>query len=120
MESKEKRAAKRMDIDVRIKLNELYNGETDVSRKDELEVGVTNVSRYGMAFVTTEDLNINSFYDAKMILWTKERIDSIIEIVRKEKRTEEEFLYGCKFIGMVSADMMKIKIYEIISEQEGQ
>ena len=118
MDNNEKRAAKRMEIDVTIRLSELYNSESDVSRKDELEVEVTNISRYGMAFKSGEGLNINSFYDAKMILWTKEKIDTIIEIVRKEKIDNDQFLFGCKFIGMVSADMIKIQIYEMFNEVE--
>ncbi len=116
MEKSEKRAAKRMDIDVRIKLSELYNSASDVARKDEFEVSVINVSRYGMAFLTEEELNIGSFYDAKMVLWTKERIDTIIEVVRKESHKDGEYLYGCKFIGMVSTDQIKIQIYEMVNE----
>lgn len=118
MENNEKRSAKRMEIDVRIRLSELYNSESDVSRKEELDVEVVNISKHGMAFISRENLNVNSFYDAKMVLWTKEKVDSIIEIVRKEKIDDNQFLYGCKFIGMVAADMIKIQIYEMFNEVE--
>lgn len=118
MENNEKRAARRMEIDVSIKLSELYNSESDVARKDELEVEVVNISKYGMAFITEENLNIDSFYDTKMVLWTKEKIDTVIEIVRKEKIDDNHFFYGCKFIGMVAADMIKIQIYEMFNEVE--
>lgn len=118
MDSNEKRSARRMDISVKIKLNELYNSKSDIARKEEIEVDVFNISKYGMGFRTKENLSVDSFYDAKMILWTKEKIDTIIEIVRKEEKNDGSILYGCKFIGMVAADLIKIQIYEMFNESE--
>ncbi len=117
MENNEKRAAKRMDINVRIKLSELYDPENKELEKG-LDVKVVNVSRFGMAFISEEDLNLESYYDTEITIWTKDKIDTIIEIVRKESLEDNQFLYGCKFIGMVSSDILKIQIYEMFNEKE--
>lgn len=115
----EKRRAKRMDIDVRIKLNLIKNTK-DVSRlkKEEFEVDLVNVSEGGIAFRTAEELMLNTFYDTHMVLWDKEEFDTVVEIVRMENTGEEKTLYGCRFIGIQSADQLKITIHELIEERD--
>jgi len=97
----EKRRAKRMDISVSIKLRDL-DGD-----KRYYDVDVYNISRTGLAFRSEHELIVDKCYDSKVIIWTKERIDTVVRIVR---RTGDE--YGAEFVGITSADEMKIDIYE--------
>ena len=115
----EKRRSKRMDINVTIKLNELNSGPISESvNRNSIEVVVVNISKDGLAFRSEEKLELNTFYDANVILWTKETVDTVIEIVRMENLGNEPTLYGCRFIGMLPADQLKIQIYEMVSEME--
>lgn len=120
--SQEKRWAERMGINVKIKVNSLENARTEdkAVNNGEFEVSVVNISKGGMAFVSSEFLPINSFYDAKVVLWTRDSFNAIIEIVRTETIENEEdgMLYGCKFIGLPASDQFKIDVYQIINEQE--
>ena len=116
-EVQEKRRSKRMGINVKIKLQKVTNNMTNFGfKEEEFEVNVVNISKDGIAFRTKEMLALNSFYDTKVVLWTKETFDTVIEIVRMENTGEEETLYGCRFVGISSADQFKIDVYQIVSE----
>ncbi len=115
----EKRWARRMGINASIKLQSIKNSKAAAYnlKEDEFEVEVVNISKGGMAFRTEELLPLNSFYDAQVILWTKETFDAVIEIVRMENDgSGEATTYGCKFIGLPASDQFKIDVYQIVSE----
>lgn len=118
MDNKEKRWSKRMDINATIKLKTIRSEKMLFEPKlDEFEVDVINISKGGMAFRTNEILPLNSYYDAKVILWTKETFDAVIEIIRMENEDAEgETTYGCRFIGLNPAMQFKIDVYEIVNE----
>lgn len=117
MATQEKRKSKRMGINVAIKLKQVRgNMPTSAFNENEFEVNVVNISKDGMAFKSKEYLALNSFYDTKVVLWTKESFDTVIEIVRMESVDEDETLYGCRFVGISSADQFKIDVYQIVSE----
>ena len=79
----ERRKSNRMKIDVSIKLNSVKNGATDTSvlNKESFTVDLVNLSKDGIGFTSTEKLELNTFYDTTIVLWTKEKFDTIIEIV---------------------------------------
>lgn len=117
----ERRKSKRMDIDVRIKLNELESGimPKDTARnQEELEVEVVNISKDGLAFRCNEELVLHTFYDADIVLWTKESFQVVMEIIRVEKSEGESPLYGCRFVGILPADQLKIQIYDMVHDTE--
>lgn len=119
MDNNEKRWAKRMDINANIKLQSIRNNRNVAFElnKNEIEVEVINISKGGIAFKTAEFLPLNSYYEAKIVLWTRENFDSIIEIVRMENDgTDERNTYGCKFVGLSPADQFKIDVYQIVNE----
>lgn len=118
MENTEKRWSKRMDINATIKLKTIRNDRMVFEpNKEEFEVDVINISKGGMAFRTKELLPLNSYYDAKVILWTKDTFDAVLEIIRMENEdVEGETTYGCRFIGLNPAEQFKIDVYEIVNE----
>ena len=116
-EIQEKRKSRRMGINVKIKLQKVTdNPMTYGLKEEEFEVNVVNISKDGMAVRTKDRLALNSFYDTKVVLWTNESFDTVIEIVRMENFGEEETLYGCRFVGISAADQFKIDVYQIVSE----
>lgn len=120
-ETKEKRWAKRMSINAKIRLQSMKNNRKvafDLNEND-IEVSVLDISKGGMGFKTTEFLPLNSYYEAKVVLWTRETFDSIIEIVRMENDgTDDMITYGCKFVGLSPADQFKIDVYQIVNETD--
>ncbi|SEP61346.1 PilZ domain-containing protein [Lachnospiraceae bacterium RM5] len=117
--TQERRKANRMIIDVKIKLNSVRNNK-DVTnlKQEEFEVEAVNLSKDGLAFESEEKLELNTFYDTTVSLWTKEKFQSVIEIVRIEKASDEnKKLYGCRFVGIMPADQLKIQIFEMLNDR---
>lgn len=117
--TQERRKSNRMDINVKIKLNSVKtNGNTADLNQEEFDVELVNISRGGLAFRSNEKLALNTYYDTTIVLWTKEKFQTVIEIVRMENYGGEKTLYGCRFIGIMPSDQLKIQIYEMVSEME--
>ena len=117
--TQERRKSNRMDINVKIKLNSVKSNANTVNLKqEEFEVELVNISRGGRAFRSNEKLALNTYYDTTIVLWTKEKFQTVIEIVRMENYGDEKTLYGCRFIGIMPSDQLKIQIYEMVSEME--
>lgn len=116
--SLEKRRSKRLEINVKMMLHSIKECTYLLPVKDEFEVDVVNVSKDGIAFRSSEILLLNTFYNADVVLWTMERFEAVIEIVRMENNGEGDTLYGCRFIGISSADQFKIDVYQIVNDIE--
>jgi hypothetical protein len=78
-------------------------------------VDVTDLSRTGIGFKSQQMLETGTYYDAKIQIWTKEVIDTVIEIVRRVDK-DGGYQYGGIFIGMTETDALKIDIYQIFNE----
>ncbi len=115
----EKRRALRMDIEVKIKLNELKTEKPiEGLKKEPIEVVLINASRGGIAFKTSEELKLNTYYDVSLVLWQMETFDTVVEIIRMENYGEKETMYGARYIGITPSDRLKIQIHELLLEQE--
>jgi c-di-GMP-binding flagellar brake protein YcgR len=110
----EKRKHKRLDIDVNVELERL--DQDGVTTLKYLRVDVADISRSGMAFVTDRELEMNSYFDTKIQIWTKEIVEAVIEVVRKEEEGNGAYKYGCIFVGMTDPDALKIDIYQIFND----
>lgn len=110
----EKRKHKRLDLDVSIQLEKLDQG--DVTNLKYIHVNVVDISRSGIGFVSDQELTVGTYYDTKIQIWTKEVIDSVLEIVRQEPLADGKYKYGCVFVGMTDTDALKIDIYQIFND----
>lgn len=109
----EKRRDKRLDLTVSIQLERL--DKDDITTVKYVNVDVKDLSRSGIGFQTTQKLEIGTYYDTQIQIWTKEVVNAVIEIVRREE-VEDGYRYGCIFIGMTDPDALKIDIYQIFNE----
>ena len=82
-----------------------------------VHVDITDLSRSGIGFRSDKKLDVGTYYDTKLQIWTKEIIDAVIEIVRREE-TEDGYMYGAEFIGMIDTDALKIDIYQIFNDAQ--
>lgn len=109
----EKRKHKRLDLDVNVQLERL--DEDGVTTLKYVHVDVTDISRSGLGFRAKKDLELHTYYDTKIQIWTKEVVDAVVEIVRKVEK-DGEYQYGCVFVGMTDTDALKIDIYQIFND----
>jgi len=110
----EKRKHKRLDLDVSIELERL--DEDGITTLKYVHVDVTDISRAGIGFKSNQELGIETYYDTKIQIWTKEVVNAVIEIVRSSKGDDGMYHYGCQFIGMTDTDALKIDIYQIFND----
>ena len=109
----ERRKSKRLPLDVSIELEKLEI--EDIITVKYLTVEVINLSRSGLAFKSQHELKIGSYYDTRIQIWTKEILDTVIEIVRVNEE-DGMYVYGCSFVGMTETDTLKIDIYQMFNE----
>ena len=110
----EKRRYKRLDLDVSLEMERL--DEEGMTTLKYAHVEVKDISRSGIGFTSKQKLEIGSYYDAKIQIWTKEVIDAVIEIVRSDKEGDG-YHYGGVFIGMMDTDALKTDIYQIFNDK---
>ena len=110
----ERRKHKRLDLDVSVQLERL--DQDDITTLKFIHVVVTDISRSGIGFVSDQNLKVGTYYDTKIQIWTKEVVDAVIEIVRRDALPEGGYKYGCRFIGMTDTDALKIDIYQIFND----
>ena len=109
----ERRKSKRLPLEVSIELEKLEI--EDIITVKYLTVEVMNLSRSGLAFKSRQELKIGSYYDTKIQIWTKEILETVVEIVRMNEE-DGMFVYGCSFVGMTETDTLKIDIYQMFNE----
>ena len=110
----ERRKHKRLELNVQLEIERLdIEGITTVKMAN---VNVTDLSMSGMGFLCSEKLEVGSYYDVKLTIWTKETIDAVLEIVREAQEPDGTHRYGGSFIGMTETDALKIEIYQIFNE----
>lgn len=109
----EKRKCKRLDLSVSIQLERLSND--GIMTVKYLTVDVSDISKSGIGFSAGQELEIGTYYDTKIQIWTKEVIDAVIQIVRRAEK-DGRYQYGAIFIGMAERDALKIDIYESFNE----
>lgn len=109
----EMRKARRTDIDVTVSLNQLgVNAEDRIHNK--ADVHVVDISKGGIAFNSSYDFKVNSFYDTVITLANGEKLYVVIEILRRDPCENDEYMYGCRFVGMGAEDQFKIEAYQIV------
>ena len=110
----EKRNSRRLDLDVTVELERIDDNKGITTLK-LVNVDVTDLSKSGIGFTSKTKLDLDSYYNTKLQIWTKETIEAVIEIVRCEE-IDDGYHYGAKFIGMLESDALKIDIYQIFYE----
>ena len=110
----EKRKSRRTDVNVYISLRQLDDKYVSGYASDTVDVNVINISKDGMAFKS----DYNTYYDTVVILANKERIATVIEIIRMSNSGDIETTYGCRFVGISKEDQFKIEVYQIVDESK--
>ncbi len=107
----EKRRDKRHELHVNLVLKPITNAENN--RTLDLDVEVTDASHGGIGFISPELLEVGTYYDAQLQIWSKAVVETILEIVRRVQLADGSYNYGAKFIGMNDKDAIKFDIYDM-------
>lgn len=100
----ERRKAKRRDMKMVISLKTIVDNPP---RK--VQVDLEDLSKAGIGFHSNEDFGLHEVYEAEVVTWKKELINTLVKIVRKEQLNEGGWRYGGIFIGMTETDAFRIE-----------
>ena len=110
----EKRKHKRLDLDVTVELERL--DKDGVTTLKFVHVDITDLSRSGIGFKASQSLEVGTYYDTKLTIWTKEKIKVFLDVVRRVEK-ENGINYGAHFVGMPDLYKRKIGIYQTVEEE---
>ena len=110
MDGRERRKGRRDELKTKLIIKRLDGG-----LKQDVAIDVSDLSKTGVGFSSTELMQIGNVYEANLTIWSKETIHVFIEIVRIEKKVDR-FEYGATFIGMPEMDSARIATYQTVSD----
>ena len=98
----EKRRSKRLPIQLELVVSKLFKQEATESMEVNEPIQVVDVSKLGIGFVTTNDLPLNYYFNARLELGSPENsLYCVVQIIRKSPLGEDGTInYGCEFVGM--------------------
>lgn len=100
----ERRKAKRRDMKMVISIKTIVDNPP---RKVPVEL--EDLSKAGIGFHSMEDFGLHDVYEAEVVTWKKELINTLVKIVRKEQLNDGNWRYGGIFIGMTETDAFRIE-----------
>lgn len=104
------RKYKRSDLEIELYLHECQGN-------DKIKVELLDISQGGLGFNYSEKIEIGTFFNADIRIWTKEIIPAIIKIVRCESLMfGDGYNYGSEFIIISDTDKFRIATYQLINE----
>ena len=111
----EKRKHKRLKMEHALELARLNaDGTAD---DGVVNADILNISRGGIGFLSRKSLEVGSYYDTRISLFSREMIDAVLEIVHVEEQ-EKGYYYGGEFIGISDSNAVKIDIYQVFTTSD--
>lgn len=109
-DSSEKRKYKRSNLKANVYLNECQGGK-------KAKVEIHDISQGGLGFYCSEKLDVGTFYNADVKIWTQEVIPTIIKILRvKPCEIGNGYNYGSEFVIISDTDKFRIATYQLIND----
>lgn len=105
----EKRKAKRIPLEANLAMNRIDGGKGEI-----VPIQILDVSKSGLGFECARELEMGSVYDIELVLWTKEKINTFITIIRRDTKGNKT-VYGATFVGLTESDSCKIDIYDLFN-----
>ena len=99
----EKRRHKRLPIELTLEISEVF--KQDYSKVSDLnaQIEVFDISKSGIGFHTTAAIPVGYYFNATITLGSSEqKIVTVLKILYKEPIGNEQFHYGCEFIGLAN------------------
>ena len=97
----EKRRSKRLPIQLELVVSKLFKQEASATVEINEPIHVVDVSKLGIGFVTSNDLPINYYFNAKLELGSPENsLYCVVQIIRKHPKEDGIISYGCEFVGL--------------------
>lgn len=107
----EKRRAKRLPVDIALRIENLY--KQDYVKLDAVNetIEVTNISKTGIGFRSQTEMPLDFYFNAKITIDDEKYFYSVVKIIRKEFDADHWY-FGCEFVGLADVLSGCIDDYE--------
>lgn len=96
----DKRRHKRVKVKLNLVVSNIFDQNADMIKIDS-PIEVKDVSRSGIGFITKSILPMNYYFNAALTFDDEDSIlYSVVKIIRCEALEDDEYSYGCGFVGM--------------------
>ncbi len=109
----EQRLYKRTELNEHVSLSLV--GEGDGMFSEPFDVEIENMSTDGIGFTCQQQLLIGEILTGKIAIWTQEKMDVMMKVIRCTESANGGYSYGCMFVGMEGAEQTRIKIYQMFN-----
>ncbi len=100
MNMTEKRKSKRIDVDMTLKISDLFKQDNVKIENIGAPIKVTNISKSGIGFETNALLPVGYYFNTKLTLGNEKSVlYTVVQIVRVEAK-DDTMYYGSQFIGL--------------------
>lgn len=97
---KERRKNPRIKVTLDLMVSSLFIQDNEKIQIDS-PINVRDVSRTGIGFVSKSILPMNYYFNAALRIGDEDSIlYSVVKIIRCEALDNDEYAYGCEFVGM--------------------
>lgn len=96
----DKRRSKRVKITLDLNVSSLFGQNNDNIVIDS-PIVVKDISKFGIGFISRSILPLNYYFNAALNLGSVDSIlYCVVKIIRCEPLEDDEYSYGCEFVGM--------------------
>ncbi len=96
----DRRRAKRVNIKLNLSVSSLFLQDNEKITIDS-PIEVKDISRTGLGFISRSILPLEYYFNAELNLGGKDKtLFCVVKIIRVEALEDEEYSYGCTFVGM--------------------
>lgn len=97
----EKRRAKRMQVELSLKISSLFMQDNIKVENIDAPINVIDISKCGIGFITESVLPLNYYFNATINLGDEDAtLYCVVKIIRTLELDDGMHLYGCEMIGL--------------------
>lgn len=95
------RRDKRIPVGMHLQVSSVFKQNNVHVSNINAPIEVTDISKYGIGFVTKSILPIGFYFDSRLNFEDgRDSINCVVRIVRRKQRDDGFTIYGCEFVGM--------------------
>ncbi len=107
----------RIPTNIALSIESLYKQDHVMIDDINENIVVTDVSKSGIGFASTHQMPIGYYFNAKITFDDEKFFYSVLKIIRIHEE-DNEYDYGCEFVGL--ADILALTIDDYASEVEDE
>lgn len=108
----ERRRYHRLPIELHLAISHMFRQDYEEIAGLDAAIDVFDISKAGIGFISSAELPLNYYFDAKITLSEKDYLSTVVKMVRRSTEGYGKYIYGAEFIGLAPFLADKVDAYE--------